>query len=132
MEPSQVQIKAIIAAVEDDQRVVALYMLGSAASGTMRADSDVDLAILPAAGRTLGSVERAELGSRIAYDPGREVDVGLVSSSNPVYSRQALLTGRLLFCRDLYYTQLMAASLLGLYDRFQGERKELLNAYRIG
>lgn len=132
MELSQHQTESIIALVKDDARIAALYILGSAARGTMRADSDVDLAILLEAGRAPGSIERAELAGQIAYAIGRDVDIGLVSSQNLVYSRQALMTGRLLFSRDRYYTELMAASLLGLYDRFQGERKELMDAYRIG
>jgi predicted nucleotidyltransferase len=132
MELTQDEIENIIALVKADARVAALYLLGSAARGTLRADSDIDLAILPESGCAPGPVERAQLAGQIAYTIGREVDLGLVSSQNLVYSRQALLTGRLLFSRDLYYTELMAASLLGLYDRFQGERKELIDAYRIG
>ncbi|PKL08494.1 MAG: nucleotidyltransferase domain-containing protein [Spirochaetae bacterium HGW-Spirochaetae-7] len=131
MELNPDQTEAIITLLHDDPRITALYLLGSAVSGTMRADSDIDLAILPAQGCTLGSLERAELTGNLAYAVGREVDLGLVSSRNLVYSREALLTGRLLYTRDRYYTELMAASLMGMYDRFQGERKELMDAYRI-
>lgn len=132
MELSQDQIDGIIDTLRPDTRIAALYLLGSAAHGTMRPDSDVDLAILPAQACHFGSLERAELAGSIAYAIGRDVDLGLISSRNLVYSRQALLTGRLLFANDRYHAELMAASILGMYDRFSTERKEMLDAYSIG
>jgi len=113
MDLSTKETDNIKALLQGDNRIAALYLLGSAARGTMRADSDVDLAILPAEGCHLGSLERAELAGKLAYAIGRDVDLGLVSSQNLVYSREAILTGRLLFANDRYHAELMAASLLG-------------------
>jgi len=40
------EIDIIIRIVGQDSRIIAAYILGSAASGKMREDSDVDLAVL--------------------------------------------------------------------------------------
>jgi predicted nucleotidyltransferase len=65
-----------------DERILALYLLGSAQAGTMRPDSDVDLAILLGPGRRIDSLERASIAAETSLALGREVDLGEVSSRN--------------------------------------------------
>ena len=113
-----------------DPRIAAVYLLGSAVSGNMRPDSDIDLALLPERGCRLGSTDLLELASRLAMLAGRPVDLGLLSSKNLVYAREALMTGRRLFCRDDVFTETTAATLLGMYLKFNEDRREVLDAYR--
>ncbi len=120
-------VAARMFAAESD--VLAVYLLGSAASGRMRPDSDVDLAIMPEPGRSFDASRMIELAAEATLELGRDVDPGVLSSRNLVYAREALLTGVRIFSRDDFRADLSAATLLGLYDRFQAERREVLDAF---
>jgi len=110
--------------------VLAWYLLGSAAHGTMRPDSDVDLAVLPLAETHLDRAELIRWGGSLALKLGREVDIGIVDATNLVYAKEALMTGRRLLCADEGQADARAAQLLALYLTFQEDRKEVLDAYR--
>lgn len=132
MKLSKSVLDRLVALLEQDSRISAAYLLGSAANGRMRHESDIDVAILPAQGVQLGSIDLAELSGKLSYEAGRLVDIGLLSSANLVYSRQALGTGRRLFMKDPYYGELMETSLISMYLWFNEERKELINVYQHG
>ena len=69
------------AAVSDLRRcdaVQAAYLLGSAAAGRLRADSDVDVAILPSRRTGLSVEERLRLTAELAAIFGRAVDLGVL------------------------------------------------------
>jgi len=116
--------------VRGDERILALYLLGSAQTGTMRPDSDVDLAILLEPGRRIDSLERASIAAETSIVLGRDVDLGDASSRNLVYAREAILKGRRLFARDAARADLAEANLLAMYARFNEDRREVLDAYR--
>ena len=120
---------AIIRLLAADERIEAAYLLGSAAQGRLRPESDVDIAVMPARDKSLNAVERCLLAASLSLELGREVDLGLLSSANLVYARQAILTGHRLFARDAFRADLQAASLLGMYERFNLDRREVSNAY---
>lgn len=120
----------VASAFSHDQRVEAVYLLGSAANGQLRPDSDVDIALLTAPGMTINAVDRQTLASKLALTLGREVDVGLLSSANLVYAFQTIMTGRRLFTRNSAHSDITAASLLGLYAQFNSDRQEVCRAYR--
>jgi predicted nucleotidyltransferase len=115
-----------------EPRILALYILGSAVAGTMRDDSDVDLAVLIEPGRVLESIERADLGAEAAFLLGRDVDVGELSSKNLVYAYEVIMKGKRLFEREAGKVELIEAMLLGMFARFNEERREVLDAYRLG
>ncbi|MBN1242880.1 MAG: nucleotidyltransferase domain-containing protein [Spirochaetales bacterium] len=112
-----------------DPGVLAVYLLGSAVSGRLRTDSDVDLAVMPEPGHSFDASRMLELAAEATLELGRDVDPGVLSSSNLVYAREALLAGVRIFSRDDFRADLSAATLLGLYDRFQAERREVLDAF---
>ena len=116
--------------LEQDQRVLAAYLLGSAASGRMRSDSDLDLALMTMPDAEMSSLERIALAADLGLDLGIVVDIGELSSRNLVYAKEAILTGRRIFTRDRFQADLKACTLLGMYVRFNEERHEVLNAYR--
>ena len=120
----------IIHTLEEDKRILAVYLLGSGARGELRKDSDIDLGLLLFNGETIGAKERADLAGRLSYEMGRTVDIGIVSSKNLVYAKEALLTGKKIFDRDRSRSTVASATLLGMYIRFNEDRKEVLDAYR--
>ncbi|MEI6212136.1 MAG: nucleotidyltransferase domain-containing protein [bacterium] len=126
------EFSTIIPILEREPRVIAVYVLGSAARDALRPDSDIDLALLPAPGTSLPLLELANLATLLTQALGRQVDLGVLSSLNLVYARQALLTGHCIYRRPFSEVALMVANLLGLYACFQDERQEILRAYTAG
>ena len=116
---------------EVDRRLDAAYVLGSAVRGGLRVSSDIDLALLPAPRMTLTAPDLAELAERLTYIAGRPVDSGILSSRNLIYAHQAILTGKCVWLRAGTSVELRIATLLGLYVRFQFDRREVLDAYTV-
>lgn len=110
--------------------VLAWYLLGSAATGTMRADSDIDLAILPFPNLVFDRTELIRWGGELSLKLGCEVDIGVMDSGNLVYAKEALIQGKRLTCVDQGRADARAAELIALYMNFQDDRREVLDAYR--
>ncbi len=126
----QDKLLAIQRRMEQDRRVLAAYLLGSAACWRMRPDSDLDLALMTMPDAEMSSLERIALAADLGLDLGIVVDIGELSSSNLIYAKEAILTGRRIFTRDPFQADLKACTLLGMYCRFNEERQEVLDAYR--
>ena len=118
------------ALLDADERILAGFLLGSACRGELRHDSDVDIAILPVGGKELSPVELLELAAALTMETGYLIDLGILSSANLVYARQAILTGERFMCRNESQVDYRVASLLGLAMQFCHERQEILDAYR--
>ncbi len=119
----------LVARLEQEPCLLAAYLLGSAARGSLRPDSDVDIALMPMADARLNGTFLVHLGGLLTELAHRPVDLGLLSASNLIYARQALLTGRRIMCRDLLRAGLTAAELLGLAAQLDFERQEIVRAY---
>jgi predicted nucleotidyltransferase len=117
---------------QNDSRVLAVFLLGSAARNTMRSDSDIDLALILYPGLSIDILDRTDMAGKISYELQRTVDLGEISGRNLIYAREALLTGFPVFIKDSDKLNLVRANLLGLYLRFNEDRKEVLDAYRAG
>jgi predicted nucleotidyltransferase len=117
---------------QNDSRVLAVFLLGSAARNTMRSDSDIDLALILYPGLSLDILDRTDMAGKISYELQRTVDLGEISGRNLIYAREALLSGFPVFIKDSDKLNLVRANLLGLYLRFNEDRKEVLDAYRAG
>jgi len=119
--------------IAHDRRILSAYLLGSAVSGRMRPDSDLDIAVLPVVtAGPLSQVDIAELSASLSLATGRTVDVGILSSRNLIYASEAILKGERFFCRDTFQADLAAATLLGLAAQFRFERREIVDAYIAG
>jgi predicted nucleotidyltransferase len=114
---------------ERDPRILAAYLLGSAARDALRPESDLDFGVLLQPGETLSAAELNSLASDLTLSYGRPADVGLVSGLNLIYARQCVLTGIRIFCRDAFRAGLAAATLLGLAGQLDFERREVIRAY---
>ena len=121
---------AIREQLSQDARIESAYLLGSAARGTMRSDSDVDIAILPRAGIRIGDLSRLSLAADLSFASGLDIDIGILSAANLVYAREAILTGRRIFSRNGASADAAVATLLSMYASFNEERREVLDAYR--
>ncbi len=124
-----IDLDPILPLFNNDPDIMALYVLGSAATDSMRPDSDIDLAILYEPGHEHTALQRAEIAADATCTLGRDVDCGELSSRNLVYAREAILKGRRLFARDAFRADSMETNLLGMYTRFNEDRREVLDAY---
>lgn len=110
--------------------VLAWYLLGSAARGALRPDSDIDLAALPMPQVSLDRTALVAWGGELSLVVGRDIDIGVLDQSNLVYAKEALVSGRCLWSADPHLSVRRSAELLALYLKFQEDRKEVLDAYR--
>ena len=109
--------------------VAAAYVLGSSVEGRVREDSDVDIAVLPVRGHALTPKQRLGLAADLGELAGREADVGLLSTANLVYAKEAVSRGRTIFERDRAASSRFAALVLSMYADLQETRREVLHAY---
>ena len=109
--------------------VAAAYLLGSAADGRLRPDSDVDIAVLPTAPNRLLLTERLTLAAELSRLAGREVDLGVLTTRNLVYAKEAVTRGRLIFDRDHSMTATFEMYALSMYASLQEARREVLRVY---
>ena len=73
--------------------------------------------------------ERIALTAELAATFGRPVDLGVLSTANVVYAKEAVVTGRLLFARDPNEAAEFAMLALSMYASLQESRREVLRAY---
>ena len=124
--------KAVIAVFKEYSEVIAVFLLGSTASGNSRPDSDIDLAVLTDGGKILDPVIRVNIANLLSYQFSKPVDLGQISSENLVFAREALLKGDPVFVRDAEKMNLIRANLLGMYIQYNIDRKEVVDAYSTG
>ncbi len=115
-----------------DSRIEAIYLHGSALTGRLRPDSDIDIGLLTERGIDLDTKSRIHYSLELERRIGREIDLGVVSSRNLVYTAEVILRGNRIFARDRDRVELTEATLLGMWVRFNEERQEVLNAYTAG
>lgn len=109
--------------------VAAAYLLGSAATGRLRPDSDIDIALLPKPGESFTALERLALAAELGTIFARTVDLGVLTTANLVYAKEAVANGLLMFERDRSTTARFAMLALSMYAALQEARREVLRAY---
>ncbi len=112
-----------------EEGLAAVYLLGSGARGCLRPDSDLDLALLPARGCVISAEDRLSLAADLEELAGRPVDVGVLSTANLVYAKEAVAQGVLIFERDPAARARFAMLVLSMYAALQESRREVLQAY---
>jgi len=122
-------LSAVAAHLRSRLSVSAAYLLVSAAEDRLRPDSDVDIAVLPQHGQALPTQERLALAAELALIVGRNVDLGVLSTANLVYAKEAVARGRLIFERDHFITAQFEMYTLSMYASLQESRQEVLRAY---
>jgi len=119
----------LLARLEKEEQVAAAYLLGSAVRGALRPNSDLDIALLPVRGRVITAGDRLSLASDLEDLAGRPVDVGVLSTANLVYAKEAVAHGRVIFERDHAARARFAMLVLSMYASLQESRREVLHAY---
>ena len=95
-------IEAARRTLEADERIAAAFLFGSAAAGTARADSDLDIGVIcrnATARRSLAADFLRLLGGVMAA-AGRDVHLLDIEAAGPTTARQVFLHGRPLFDRN--------------------------------
>ena len=123
-------IAALVAIIGADDRIDAVYLLGSGARDALRPDSDLDLALLLANGKAMSVGERVQLAVDLEVVAGRTVDIGVLTHDNLIYAKEAITSGRCVFHRSIFRRDLFAATAMSLYGQLRFERREIENAYR--
>ena len=106
----------------------AVYLFGSVATGEERPESDVDLAVLPAA--PLTSIDRFELASELAEVLGRQVDLVDLGHADTVLLVQVIGNGRRLFASGGAALEEFESRALSDYARLNEERAGILEDIR--
>lgn len=129
MNLSPAQLDHLVGKLKKDRRIAAAYLMGSALTNRYRSDSDVDIAILLVPGTKMHLIERLELAADLEALLAHPVDIGLLSTQDLVYAKEAIVAGRCIFARDPAFKDLFAATALSLYFQLLRQRKEVEDAY---
>lgn len=103
---------------------VAIYRYGSAGTPRERADSDVDLAVLP--NRPLPPEELLPLVSDLAAALSRDVDLVDLLKASTVLRAQIVAYGERLYCADERACSIFEDYAYASYARFNEERRDLV------
>jgi predicted nucleotidyltransferase len=123
------QISQIKTLLSKQSTVCAAFLHGSAAKNKMRADSDVDIALLLNPHEKMPAAERLSLAGKIESIASHPVDIGLLSSNNLIYAKEVIQHGQILFTHNPFLSERFMSTCLSLYADLQEERKEVLHAY---
>jgi predicted nucleotidyltransferase len=93
-------MEALRRALEADSRVGYALVFGSVARGEDHAASDVDVAVGPSEGRTLGALDLGDIASRLEAACGREVHVVDLEQAPPALAYRIFRDGRVLLERE--------------------------------
>src|SRR5690242_17951895 len=91
---------SLIAYLSADPNVVAVVLFGSAVTGRLRAESDIDLAVLFVHGHVPDDFALLALRGELEQIARRDVDLIVLNGASPIIAYQAIKNGQLLFCRD--------------------------------
>ncbi|MCF6178968.1 MAG: nucleotidyltransferase domain-containing protein [Geopsychrobacter sp.] len=124
------QIEAVVRQLTTLPGLVAAFLHGSAVKGRLRAESDIDIALLfqeqsPSASFLL------ELAVDLETCVGRPVHLGVLSCDSLIYATEVYRHGRELFCVDEELKDRFFMRMLSAYADFNRARREVLNAYLI-
>lgn len=98
-----------------------VYLLGSVGTDRFREDSDIDIAFFPLSGFDLGGL--LDLKIELEVDLDREVDLISLKGIDPIFGRQVVETGRLLFATDSGCLLSWKADQLSRYPDFKRSRE---------
>lgn len=125
---ANIQIK-IRETLEGNPAIQAAYIHGSVAKGTARADSDLDIAILPKRGTSISAYEKLTFAAQLEAELGNTVDIGELSTRNLIYTKEVIHHGQEIFTKNRFESDLFLATALSMYVDLQEQRKEVIDAY---
>lgn len=116
--------------VEKLPGLIAVYLHGSAAKGELRQESDFDFALLFEYGAKSDAKTLFLIKPEVEELTGRTVDLGILSTENPVFAKEVVSNGQRLFCSDLRVCEQFEMYTFSFYAKLNDERKEILDSYQ--
>jgi len=104
--------------------VSAIYLFGSAASGQMHANSDIDLAVYSS--QKLEKLQLWDLSQKLAVIAGRDVDLIDLHAASSVLRMQVISRGKRLLCIDRTLCEQFEDFVFSDYARLNEERSGIL------
>jgi predicted nucleotidyltransferase len=101
--------------------VLLVFLFGSAASGKMTQDSDIDIGILFE--YKYDFYEINELKSELNAILKREIDIAVLNSVSPILKMQVLKNGSLAFAKDKKFYNQFYVDTINQYDDLKQTRK---------
>ena len=120
---------AVITELKGIPEIAAAYLLGSAATGRLRPDSDIDIALLPTSKQTISLKTRLALAGRLELRLGRTIDIGTITDHNLVYTYEAITKGIRVLTNDPTFVESEEMRILGNYLTYKEDIKEVEAAY---
>ncbi|WP_432821438.1 type VII toxin-antitoxin system MntA family adenylyltransferase antitoxin [Trichloromonas sp.] len=107
------------------------YLHGSAASGRMRPDSDIDLALLFSRGKIPSGLLLLQYAAQLESVLASPVHFGLLDLSNPVFAKEVLSSGLVLYEKDSSFSNEFAMYVFSFYASLNEQRRPVLMAYGV-
>jgi predicted nucleotidyltransferase len=101
--------------------VLLVFLFGSAASGKMTEDSDIDIGILFEYKHDFYEIN--ELKSELNAILKREIDIAVLNSVSPILKMQVLKNGILAFAKDKKFYNQFYVDTINQYDDLKQTRK---------
>ena len=119
------QIKQCIECITHEiPQVEAIYLFGSAVSGQMHANSDIDLAVYAA--QKVDKLGLWDVSRKLAVITGRDVDLIDLRGASSVLRMQVVSGGERLFCKDIMACEQFEDVVFADYARLNEERAGIL------
>jgi predicted nucleotidyltransferase len=111
--------------------VQAVYLFGSAADGTERADSDIDIALLlpPEEAKGAGSLAFSDLRFDLEAQLGRRIDLVNLRTASTVFKKEITCFGVRVFTAPGNEADIFEMLVLSFYGKLNEERAEILEAF---
>ncbi|GAB6066982.1 type II toxin-antitoxin system antitoxin [Methylothermus subterraneus] len=110
------------------EELLGVWLYGSFASGDVRPDSDIDLAVLTC--RPLPEDRLRELALELMDLGGRDVDLVDLRRAPTVLAMQVISSGRRLYCRDRFACELFETHVFSDYVDLNERRAGILQDIR--
>ncbi len=115
----------IVETLKDAVSPSVIYLFGSAATGHIRYDSDIDVAFLSDE-RSLDHYERFMLAQQLAERLQRDVDLIDLKQASTVFQAQIVHSGKVIYCANEQKRAEYEWRVLKMYAKLNEERAEIL------
>lgn len=102
-----------------------IIIFGSALTGRMLPESDIDIAFLTE--EKLNAYDVFMVGQELAGLLGRDVDLVDLKSASTVFQARVITTGRVIYCSDETKRMLFEMVTLKKYARLNEERRQVMD-----
>jgi predicted nucleotidyltransferase len=128
---SDLRLGEAVKLIDERLRPAAILLYGSAAEGRMRADSDVDIAVLVGAAPP-DPFAMARLRTEVEAAIGRDTDLVVLDTASPILAMEVLRRHRMLVCHDNDLLRRFIVKTLGAYFDLKMIRRPIERALNRG